>query len=456
MTVLDVLDDVSRRLAPVLGERLIAKPSPDSVHFFAPDDRVPALVARPVDAREVAAVVTTAAETGVPFAVRGTGHSYARHSVVADGLVLDLQLMNEVRIDPERRVGTAAGGATAGAYTTAAHEHGLATGFGDTASVGVAGLTLGGGIGYLSRRDGLTIDNLIAAEVVLADGTIVSASDQEHPDLFWALRGGGGNLGVVTRLDLRLHETNVVTGGLLAFEPSAATVAALLAAAGQASDEVSTMINIMKAPPMPFLPSERHGTPIIVALLCHSGRPDEADAALAPFRAAGTVLADLIRPQPYPALFGMAPSQAGMQATIHSGFGFDEERAALALDLIRTAPTAAALVNLRPMGGAIARVPADATAFAHRHHEVMTGVGALDPAEVGPGRIQDWVTEAATQLKITGPRYVNFIADGGPDAVRDAYPEPTRRRLAEIKRTYDPGNLFRSNVNVAPATVDAP
>ena len=450
-----VLDEVSRRLAPVLGDRLIADPAPDSVHFFAPDGRVPALVARPVDAREVAAVVTAAAETGVPFAVRGTGHSYARHSVVADGLVLDLQLLNEVRIDPERRVGTAGGGATAGAYTAAAHEHGLATGLGDTASVGVAGLTLGGGIGYLSRRDGLTIDNLLAAEVVLADGSIVRADAQEHPDLFWALRGGGGNVGVVTCLELRLHETGVVTGGLLAFEPHAATVTALLAAAREAPDEISTMINIMKAPPLPFLPSERHGTPIVVALLCHSGRPEVADAALAPFRAAGPLLADLVRPQPYPAMLNLAPSQAGMQAAIHTGFGFDEVHAEAALDLIRTAPTAAALVNLRPMGGAIARVPAEATAFAHRHQEVMTGVGALDPAAVGPDRVRDWVAEAATTLQITGPKYVNFIADPGPDAARDAYPEPTRRRLAEIKQTYDPGNLFRSNVNVAPATVGA-
>jgi FAD/FMN-containing dehydrogenase len=449
-----VLDDVSRRLAPVLGDRLIAGPTPDSVHFFAPDGRIPALVARPVDAKEVAAVVTAAAETGVPFAVRSTGHSYARHGVVADGLVLDLQLMNEVRIDPERRVGTAAGGATAGTYTTAAHEHGLATGFGDTTSVGVAGLTLGGGIGYLSRRDGLTIDNLLAAEVVLADGSIVRASAEDHPDLFWALRGGGGNLGVVTRLDLRLRETTVVTGGLLVFEPSAATVAALLAASIQAPDEVSTMVNIMKAPPMPFLPSERHGTPIVLSLLCHSGRPEEADAALAPFRAAGTVLADLVRPQPYPAMFGAAPSQAGMQATVHTGFGFDEARAETAIDIIRTAPTTAAVINLRPMGGAIARVPAEATAFAHRHHEVMTGVGALDPAEVGPDRSRDWVAEAAARLHITGPKYVNFIAEDGSDAARDAYPEPTRRRLAEVKRTYDPGNLFRSNVNVEPAAAD--
>lgn len=447
------LDDIAQRLAPILGERLITAPAPDSVHYFAPDGQIPALVARPVDAREVAAIVAAAGETGVPFAVRSTGHSYARLGTIDGGLVLDLQLMSSVHIDSSRRVGTAAGGVTAGAYTEAAGQHGLATGFGDTATVGVAGLTLGGGIGYLSRRDGLTIDNLLAAEVVLADGRIVRASADEHPDLFWALRGGGGNFGVVTSLDFKLHETPVVTGGLLLFEPSTQTVAALLAAAAQAPDEVSGMMNVMKAPPVPFLPAERHGTPIVMALLCFSGRPEEAGAALAPFRAAGTLLADLVRPQAYPEMFATGPGQNGMQATIRTGFGFDEAKAEIALELVRTAPTASAVVNLRPMGGAIARMPADGTAFAHRHEQVMVGVGALDPAEVGPERTRDWVRQASTRLGIVGSKYVNFIAEPGPEAVRDAYPASTLRRLAEIKRTYDPHNLFRSNINIEPAAV---
>lgn len=452
---MSALDEATRRLAPLLGERLIGRPAPASLHYFAPDGRVPALAARPVDAREVAAVVAAAAETGVPFAVRGTGHAYARHGVVDGGLVLDLRLMDSVHIDAERRVGTAAGGATAGAYTLAASEHGLATGFGDTATVGVAGLALGGGIGYLSRRDGLTIDNVLGAEVVLADASVVRASADEHSELFWALRGGGGNFGVVTSFDLRLRATTVVTGGLLAFEPSAATASALLAAAAQAPDEVSSMINVMKAPPAPFLPPERHGRPIVVALLCYSGRPEEADTVLAPFRAAGALLADLMRPQPYPEMFGAGPAQAGMQATIRTGFGFDEERAEAAIELVTKAPTVGAVVNLRPMGGAIARVPADATAFAHRHHDVMTVVGALDPADVGPARTRDWVDEASARLCIDGNKYVNFIAEPGAEAVRDAYPEATLRRLAEVKQAYDPGNLFRSNLNVQPAAVDS-
>lgn len=443
------LDDLTRRLGPILRERLVAAPDPRSIHYFAPDARLPALAARPVDAREVAAVVAAVAETGVPFAVRSTGHSYARHGAVHDGLVLDLQLMDSVHIDAGRRVGTAAGGATAGAYTLAAGEHGLATGFGDTATVGVAGLTLGGGIGYVSRRDGLTIDNLLAAEVVLADATIVRASAEENADLFWALRGGGGNFGVVTSLEFRLRETAVVTGGVLIFEPSAATAAALLAAAAQAPDDVSAMVNIMKAPPVPFLPAERHGTPIVMALLCHSGRTQEAGAALAPFRAAGPLLADLVRPQPYPEMFAVGPGQAGMHATIRTGFGFDEARAQTAIELVSKAPTAGAVVNLRPMGGAIARVSSGDTAFAHRHHDVMTSVGALDPEEIGPERTREWVDEAFANVSIDGDGYVNFMADTGPEAVGNAYPEPTLSRLVEVKRTYDPANLFRSNLNLA-------
>ncbi|GMA24716.1 hypothetical protein GCM10025864_24750 [Luteimicrobium album] len=216
---------------------------------FAGDGAAPALVARPCDVGEVSAVVRAAAATGVPFAVRGGGHGYARYGTVAGGLVLDLRLLGGVRIDPVRRVGTASAGTTAGDYTGAAAVHGLATGFGDTLGVGVPGLALGGGIGYLSRRDGLTLDNVLGAEVVLADGTVVRASDDENPELFWALRGGGGNFGVVTRLHLRLTPTTVVTGGLLAFAPDPRTVGALLAAAAAAPDELSLMVNVMKAPP---------------------------------------------------------------------------------------------------------------------------------------------------------------------------------------------------------------
>ncbi len=447
-------DDVIRHLTPILGQRLLVRSrggfaAGESLSIFAPDGRNPALIARPISAAEVSAAVVAAAETGLPLAVRGGGHGYARTAVVDDGLVLDLRLMGAVSIDATRRVGTAAGGATAGSYTAAAGDQGLATGFGDTATVGVAGLALGGGIGYLSRRDGLTIDNLLGAEVVLADGMLVHTGADEHPDLFWALRGGGGNFGVVTSLDFTLHETREVTAGPVVFEPAAATVAALLRAAAEAPDTVSVMVNVMKAPPVPFLPVELHGTPIVLALLCHSGRPEDADAALAPFRTAGTVLADLARRQPYPSLFGTGPDQEGMHTAIRTGFGFDDARVEIAIELVRDAPTSGAVVSLRPMGGAIARVDPGATAFAHRRRDVMTSVGAVDPAPVGRARSREWAAEASARLGLSGAGYVNFMAE--PDAAGDAYPEETLRRLAEAKRAYDPGDLFRSNVSIEPA-----
>lgn len=456
------IDEVRKKLGGGWDGRLVAREDAgfDDVAgvVFAGDGAPPALVARPRDAGEVAAVVRAAADTGVPLAVRGGGHAYARYGTVAGGLVLDLRLFHGVRIDPARRVGAASAGTTAGDYTGAAAEHGLATGFGDTLSVGVPGLALGGGIGYLSRRDGLTLDNVLGAEVVLADGSIVRAADDENRDLFWALRGGGGNFGVVTRLDLRLTPTTVVTGGLLAFAPDERTVGALLAAAAAAPDELSLMVNVMKAPPAPFLPAERHGTPIVIALVCHAGAPGDADAVLAPFRAAGTLLADGVRTQPYPDLFGLAPNQTGTWPAQRTGFleSVDEAGAAAVIEAVRAAPSAVAVVNLRPMGGAIGRVPRDATAFAHRDRAVLATVGAVSPDGARADEVRAWVAGTAGELALGGAAYVNFVADAGAGSLSGAYPPDTLGRLQAVKRQVDPDNLFRSNLNVVPAGEPVP
>ena len=454
--------DTLQRLTPLLGDRLL---TPSHAGFGSATalalshDRAPELVARPRTAAEVAEVVRAAADAGLPLAVRGGGHSYARFGVADGGLTLDTRLLDAVRVDVDARVATAGGGVTAGAYAAAASPSGLATGFGDTPSVGIAGLALGGGIGWLSRRDGLTLDNLLAAELVLSDGSVVRTDADAHPDLFWALRGGGGNFGVVTSLELRLSplspsDGDLVTGGIVAFEPSAETVARLLAAAAEAPDEVSLMINVMKAPPAPFLPAQRHGKPIVVALVCHSGAPDDADAALAPFRAVGAVLADTVRAQPYAAMF--REEAPGAHATVRTGFGegLNSERAAAAIELVGRAQSAVAVVNLRPMGGAVGRVPADETAFAHRSHPVMELVGAVDLPDAGPDRGREWVAETASVLGIgigEAPGYVNFLAEPGDRAIRSAYPPATLARLREVKRIHDPGNLFRSNHNIEPA-----
>ncbi|QEO15475.1 FAD-binding oxidoreductase [Agromyces intestinalis] len=455
MTRLDTTaPSLAERLAPVLGDRLITPTNPQlgalAATVFAGGDRTPALIARPRTAAETAEVVRAAAETGIPFAVRSGGHAYHLRSSVAGGLVLDTRLLDTVDLDADARIGRAGGGATAGAYTAAAGAVGLATGFGDTGSVGLAGLTLGGGIGHLSRRDGLTIDNLLAAELVLADGSVVRASADEHDDLFWAVRGGGGNFGVVTSLEFRLRPVGTVVGGFIAFERSPATLAAVVDAGRNAPDTLSIMVNAMKAPPAPFLPAEVHGRPIVAALVCFSGAPDDADAVLAPIRAAGTPIADLVRAQSYPELFA-GPEVQGLRATTRTGFRdeLDLEWASTALEAVAAAPTPAAVVNVRVMGGAIARIGADATAFAHRDRALMATVVGMQPDPAGPdGR--DWIAGTADGLGIAGASYVNFIGDD-PDGAAAAYPAATLQRLAEVKRRYDADNLFRSNHNIVPA-----
>jgi FAD/FMN-containing dehydrogenase len=419
---------------------------------FAGDERMPLLIARPRNARDTAEVVRAAVETDTPLAVRGGGHSYARYGLIDDGIVLDVRGLGKLGFDIASRVGTAQGGVTTGAYTVAAADSGLATGFGDTASVGIAGLTLGGGIGFLSRRDGLTMDSLLSAELLLADGRIVTASETEHPDLFWAIRGGGGNFGVVISLRLRLCDTPVVTGGLMAFRADGDTAATLVAAATAAPDELSTMVNVMKAPPAPFLPPELHGRPIVVALVCHSGMPGAAASALAPLRAAGPLIADFVRTQPYPGMFGAGAEAAGMRASLRTGFAesFDADRANRAIELVGEAHTATAVVNLRVMGGAIGRVSVEATAFPHRDRAIMASVSAIDADPELAAAGSAWADSTAEQLAIAGTGYVNFVTAAGSEAARVAYPGTTLGRLIEAKRRYDPSNVFRSNLNISP------
>jgi FAD/FMN-containing dehydrogenase len=253
--------------------------------FYGGFDRRPALIVRVEDATDVSRVVTLARESGLELAIRSGGHSVAGHSVSDGGIVLDLSGMKNLELDVEGRTAWAQTGLTAGEFTDAAGAHGLATGFGDTGSVGIAGITLGGGVGYLVRKHGLTIDDLLAAEVVVADGELLRVDAQTHPDLFWAIRGGGGNFGVVTRFQYRLHEVDTIVGGMMILPATPEVVASFVAEAEAAPEELSTIANVMVAPPMPFLPPEAHGQLVIMALLCYAGEVDEGERALAPFRA---------------------------------------------------------------------------------------------------------------------------------------------------------------------------
>jgi FAD/FMN-containing dehydrogenase len=416
-------------------------------------DRHPAAIALPTSAAEVAQVILFARESGLELAIRSGGHSTAGHSTSEGGIVLDLARLKRLDVHPAACTAWAETGLTAGEVTDAAAAHGLAIGFGDTASVGIGGLTLGGGVGYLARKHGLTIDNLPAAEVVGADGRLLRADAETRPDLFWALRGGGGNFGVATRFLHRLHPLEAVTGGLLVLAATPELLADFLAAADTAPEAITTIVNVMPAPPLPFLPKERHGELVVLATVVYAGTGPAADRALAPFRALAEPIVDLIRPQPYAQLFPREEGGPELRAAMRSFFmdGVDVAAAGSILNRLRESTAPMRAVQLRVLGGAITQVPAHATAYAHRRNPIMAGVVALyaDPTEASEH--ERWTEDTAASLRGDDDRvYVNFLGDEGPGRVRAAYPGTTWQRLVAVKRRHDPDNLFRLDHNVPP------
>jgi FAD/FMN-containing dehydrogenase len=425
--------------------------------FYGGFDRRPAVVVRPTDASDVSRVVSLARERGLELAVRGGGHSLAGHSTIEGGIVLDLADMHALEINPQQRTAWAQTGLTAGAYTTAAAAYGLATGFGDTGSVGIGGLTLGGGVGLLVRKHGLTIDDLLAAEVVTADGQLLHVDTDHHPDLFWAIRGGGGNFGVATRFQFRLHPVDQVVGGMLLLPATPDTIAAFVAEAEAAPEELSTIANIMPAPPLPFVPADHHGQLVIMATLVYAGDVEDGQRAVAPFRALATPIADLVRPMPYPEIY--PPEEEGFHPTVALRTLFvdavDRDGTTAIVEHLQASTAPMRVAQLRVLGGAMARVPAEATAFAHRASRLMVNVTAIygrpDEAEVH----QAWVDRLAATLQDGGARaYVNFLGDESEARVREAYPGSTWERLAAIKGRYDPTNLFHRNQNIPPTSAD--
>lgn len=422
--------------------------------FWGGFDQRPAAIVRPDNAAEVAQVVRLAAETGSELAVRGGGHSSAGYGLSDGGIVLDLCRLTGIDIDLRDRTAWVQTGLTAGAYTAATEPHGLATGFGDTASVGIGGLTLGGGVGYLVRKHGLTIDNLIAAELVTADGRILQIDAETHPDLFWAIRGGGGNFGVATRFRFQLHELPSIVGGLLILPATAQVIADFITAAEAAPDELSTIASVMPAPHMHIVPSDWHGKPVILARLCYAGQTEDGERALAPFRKLAQPIADLLKPMPYSGLFPPEDLDRHPTAVAHTLFvdTVDGEVAGTMLEHMQASDAPMRVIELRALGGAMAQVPVEATAFAHRRRPVMATIAAFyhDPAD--RDHRQTWVDGFATALSQGDEgAYVNFLGDEGSERVHQAYPGRTWDRLVEIKRKWDPDNLFRLNQNIPPA-----
>jgi FAD/FMN-containing dehydrogenase len=423
--------------------------------FVGGIDRHPAVIIKAADTSDVARVVSLARETGLELAVRSGGHSTAGHSTTEGGIVLDLSAMNALDIDLDHHTAWAETGLTAGQYTTAAGAYGLATGFGDTGSVGLGGITLGGGVGYLVRKHGLTIDDLLAAELVTADGQVLRVDKESHPDLFWAIRGGGGNFGVATRFKFRLHPIDHVVGGMLLLPATPEVMAGFVAEAEAAPEQLSTIANIMPAPPMPFLPAEHHGRLVVMATLVYAGNPEAGQRAVAPFRRLAAPIADLVRPMPYPEIYpaddgGFHPTAVGRTMFVDQ---VDRQVAATILEYLRASDASMRVAQLRVLGGAMARVPVAATAFAHRHRRMMVNVAAFYQGPSDHDVRVAWVTDfaAALQQGDTGA-YVNFLGEEGPARVRQAYPGATWDRLVAIKARYDPTNLFRLNQNIPPTS----
>ena len=423
--------------------------------FYGGVDRRPAVIARPTDADGVARVVLLAREAGLELAVRSGGHSLAGHSVSEAGVVLDLANLKAVDVDVEGRTAWTETGATAAEYSDAVGAHGLATGFGDTGSVGVGGLTLGGGVGFLVRKYGLTIDELLAAELVTANGELLSVDADTHPDLFWALRGGGGNFGVATRFKFRLRELPGIVGGMLILPGTPQVIESFVSEAEAAPEELSAIANIMVAPPMPFLPAAAHGKVVVMALVCYAGDAEAGERVLAPFRALAEPLADMVRPMAYPEiykLFGEEAPPGPPEHVVRSFFvdAVQTETAEAVVDYLQRSSAAMAVAQLRVLGGAAARVPAESTAYAHRARRVMVSLAALyERPDLSPEH-EAWITDFAGALDDGKPGvYVNFV-DEGEARVREAYPGSTWDRLTAIKARYDPTNLFRLNQNIPP------
>src|SRR5215216_565768 len=417
-------------------------------------DRRPAVIVRPTDATQVAQIVTVTRDSGLELAVRSGGHSGAAHGVIDGGVVLDLSEMSRLEIDAEARTAWAETGLTAGEYTKAVGAHGLATGFGDTGSVGIGGITLGGGVGYLVRKHGLTIDSLLAAELVTADGQFLQVDEKTNPDLFWAIRGGGGNFGVVTRFKFRLHEVASAVGGMLFLPATVDSISSFVSLAESAPEELSTIANVVTAPPMPFLPAEYYGKPVIMGMLVYAGDVAEGERVLAPFREITTPLADMMRPMNYPEIYQPEPEDyhpVGANRTMFVD-SIDREVAKRILDYLTLSNATMAVAQLRVLGGAMARVSVDATAFAHRNSKIMVNVAALYEQPAQKAEHEVWATNFAGALQQTDKgAYVNFLSAEGADALRAAYPSETLRRLAAIKAKYDPTNLFHLNQNIVPA-----
>lgn len=420
--------------------------------------RRPAAAVRAASVGDVVRTVNFARDNEIELSIRGGGHNIAGLSLSDGGLALDMSPMKAVEVDAPAKLARVAAGCTLGDVDRATQAHGLAATLGFVSATGVAGLTLGGGFGYLTRRFGWTVDDLEGVEIVTADGSVRSASRAENDDLFWALRGGGGNFGVVTEFTFRLHEVGPqVTGGLMAWPASRAVevLDTFRRLTDSAPRELTLVAVRRNAPPAPWVPAELHGTPVVLIVACHSGTPDQADADLAPLRALGDPIADLVVPKEY------GIQQTLLDATMPSGNHYywkSEFVAGLSDGLLETyhaqfedmtAP--ANQITLFHLAGALSEHPEDDGAVGNRDAGFACVVQAMwTPDSSAAEANREWVRGAWSELRqySTGGNYVNFqTADEPDDRTAQSYRD-NLARLRAVKATYDPTNLFRVNRNI--------
>ena len=426
-------------------------------------DRHPACVARCSGVADAVAAVRFAREHDLEIAVRGGGHNVAGTAVCDDGVVVDLSAMRGVRVEPAERTAWVQAGALWADVDHETQAHGLATTGGIVGHTGVAGLTLGGGIGFLMRKHGLVVDNLIEAEVVTAEGSIVRASADEHPDLFWALRGGGGNFGVVTSFRFALHTVGptVMAGPIFwAADDTADVLRFYRDFAAEAPDELGTVVRLGTVPPLPVIPEELHWRPAIAVICCYAGAVEDGELAVRALRRFGTPLVDLLAPSPY------ASFQGGLDDTVRHGWhyywkatnlaGLSDDVIAVVADHAYAAGSPRSYATMFHMGGAVARVPHDATAYAGRdvaHNIVIDAVWLPDESKERAMAETAWARrflQALEPHRAAGV-YVNFLdSDDDSSRVREAYGDQIYSRLAEVKAEYDPDNAFHHNKNIQP------
>ena len=420
-------------------------------------DRRPRVIVRAGSTADVAAAVDFARDNGFDLAVRGGAHSVPGFGTCDEGVVIDLLRLNAVTVDPGARTARAGGGTTWGVFNEATHAHGLATTGGIISTTGVGGLTLGGGIGYLARGHGLSCDNVVSAQVVTADGSTVTASESENDDLFWAIRGGGGNFGVVTEFEFQLHPVSEIYGGPLFFEVEhAGDVLRFYREFIQDAPEAFGGFPAWQiAPPLEFIPAERHGEPFLAFVTCWTGAPDEGEKLIQRLRDVAPVVAEHVGSMPYPALNSAfdALLPPGLLHYWKANFVKELTDEAIEAHLQHgpSVPTVSSTMHLYPINGAVQRVGADETAFAYRDANFATViVGAWpDPAdsEANVKWVRDYYDATAPLSEEGG--YINFMAGDDQDRIRVNY-RGNYDRLVQVKRRYDPDNLFHLNQNIKP------